>query len=110
MNLRFEWVLSLTCFPGPRNSPHYGGSNLQWCTSRVILRGGIVVYRAICRHVGSSRRGMLWKNSLTSNWSIMRDPMIHTYFSEKDIHQIVTRGQTPETVLSQIETFKRGIP
>ena len=36
--------------------------------------------------------------------------MIRTYFSEKDIHQIVTRGQTPETVLSQIEIFKRGIP
>ncbi|HSX80301.1 MAG TPA: DUF4301 family protein [Candidatus Saccharimonadia bacterium] len=39
-----------------------------------------------------------------------RDPMIHTYFSKKDIHQIIARGQTPETVLSQIEIFKRGIP
>src|SRR5215831_21203855 len=36
--------------------------------------------------------------------------MIHTYFSKEDIHQIITRGQTPETVLSQIEIFKRGIP
>ena len=40
----------------------------------------------------------------------MRDPMIHTYLSKADIHQIITRGQTPETVLSQIEIFKRGIP
>ena len=39
-----------------------------------------------------------------------RNPMIHTYFSREDIHQIMTRGQTPETVLSQIEIFKRGIP
>jgi hypothetical protein len=35
--------------------------------------------------------------------------MIHTYFSKEDMHQITTRGQTPETVLSQIETFQRGI-
>lgn len=40
----------------------------------------------------------------------MRDPMIHTYFSKEDIHQIITRGQTPETILSQIEIFKLGIP
>jgi hypothetical protein len=40
----------------------------------------------------------------------MRDPMIDTYFSQADIHQIMTRGQTPEAVLSQIEIFKRGIP
>jgi hypothetical protein len=53
---------------------------------------------------------MLKKNSLTSNWSIMRDPMIYTCFSREDIHQIITRGQTPEPVLSQIEIFKRGIP
>jgi Domain of unknown function (DUF4301) len=53
---------------------------------------------------------MLRKNSLTFNWLIMRDPMIHTCFSREDIHQIITRGQTPETVLSQIEIFKRGIP
>jgi Domain of unknown function (DUF4301) len=39
----------------------------------------------------------------------MRDPMIHTCFSREDIHQIITRGQTPEAVLSQIEIFKRGI-
>jgi hypothetical protein len=36
--------------------------------------------------------------------------MMHTYLSKADIHQIITRGQTPETVLSQIEIFKRGIP
>jgi Domain of unknown function (DUF4301) len=36
--------------------------------------------------------------------------MTHTYFSKEDIHQITSRGQTPETVLSQIEIFKRGIP
>ena len=36
--------------------------------------------------------------------------MIHTYFSKEDIHQIITRGQTPEAVFSQIEIFKRGIP
>jgi len=36
--------------------------------------------------------------------------MIHTYLSKEDIHQIITRGQTPETILSQIEIFKRGIP
>jgi hypothetical protein len=35
--------------------------------------------------------------------------MMHTYFSREDIHQITTRGQTPETVLSQIEMVKRGI-
>src|SRR5215813_8863554 len=40
----------------------------------------------------------------------MSDPMIHTCFSREDIHQIITRGQTPEAVLSQIEIFKRGIP
>ena len=40
----------------------------------------------------------------------MRDPMMHTYFSKEDIHQIIARGQTPEIVLSQIEMFKRGIP
>src|SRR5215831_7386525 len=40
----------------------------------------------------------------------MREPMIHTYFSKEDIHQIITRGQTPETILSQTEIFKRGIP
>ncbi len=40
----------------------------------------------------------------------MRDTMIHTYFSKEDIHQIITRGQTPEAILSQIEIFKRGIP
>lgn len=40
----------------------------------------------------------------------MRETMIHTYFSKADIHQITTRGQTPEAVLSQIEIFKRGIP
>src|SRR5215470_7248076 len=39
-----------------------------------------------------------------------RDPMTHTYFSKADMHQIMARGQTPETVLAQIETFKRGIP
>ena len=42
--------------------------------------------------------------------AMTRNPMIHTYFSREDIHQIITRGQTPETVLSQIEIFKRGIP
>jgi len=36
--------------------------------------------------------------------------MIHTYFSKADIHQIITRDQTPENILSQIEIFKRGIP
>jgi hypothetical protein len=36
--------------------------------------------------------------------------MIHTYFSKEDIHQIITRGQTPEAVFSQIEIFKRGMP
>jgi len=36
--------------------------------------------------------------------------MIHTYLSKEDIHQIITRGQTPEAVLSQIQIFKRGIP
>jgi len=36
--------------------------------------------------------------------------MKHTYLSKADIQQIITRGQTPETVLSQIEIFKRGIP
>ena len=40
----------------------------------------------------------------------MRDPMIHTCFNKQDMHQIITRGQAPETVLSQIEIFKRGIP
>ena len=39
----------------------------------------------------------------------MRDPMIHTYFSKADLHQIMARGQTPETVLAQIEILKRGI-
>src|ERR1043166_5136448 len=36
--------------------------------------------------------------------------MMHTYFSKEDIHQIIARGQIPETVLSQIEFFKRSIP
>jgi len=36
--------------------------------------------------------------------------MIHTYFSKADMHQIITRDQAPEAVLSQIEIFKRGIP
>ena len=36
--------------------------------------------------------------------------MIHTSFSKEDVHQIITRGQIPETVLSQIEIFKRGVP
>jgi hypothetical protein len=36
--------------------------------------------------------------------------MIHTYFSKADIHQIITRDQTPENILLQIEIFKRGIP
>src|SRR6266700_2628783 len=40
----------------------------------------------------------------------MRDSMIPTCFNQKDMHQIITRGQAPETVLSQIEIFKRGIP
>jgi hypothetical protein len=40
----------------------------------------------------------------------MRDPMIHTYFSKADMHQIIARGQTPEAVLAQIEIFQRGIP
>jgi len=39
----------------------------------------------------------------------MRDPMIHTCLTKEDSHQIIARGQTPETVLSQIEIFKRGI-
>src|ERR671924_1612380 len=38
------------------------------------------------------------------------DPMMHTYFSKADIHQITAQGQTPEAVLSQIEIFQRGIP
>ena len=45
-----------------------------------------------------------------SNWLMTSNPMIHTSFSKADVHQITTRGQTPETILSQIEIFKRGIP
>src|SRR5262249_23004517 len=84
------------------------GSNVQRCTS-----GGIcMVARPSC-HLPACRVS-LEKNAegtfSLSNWPIMSDPMIHTCFSKEDIHQIITRGQTPEAVLSQIEIFKRGIP
>src|SRR5215471_20937410 len=41
---------------------------------------------------------------------MMCDPMIHTYLSQADVHQIIARGQTPKAILSQIEMFKCGIP
>lgn len=36
--------------------------------------------------------------------------MIHTCFSKEDIHYLATRGHTPDTVLAQIEMFKKGMP
>src|SRR5215471_3626513 len=37
------------------------------------------------------------------------DFMIHTYFSQKDIQHLTSHGHTPETVLAQIEIFKKGM-
>lgn len=36
--------------------------------------------------------------------------MSYTLFSKEDIQHITARGQTPDTVLSQIEVFKKGMP
>lgn len=38
------------------------------------------------------------------------DGMIHPCFSTEDMQYLSTRGHTPDTVLSQIEMFKKGMP
>src|SRR5262245_29201093 len=84
MNLRFAQIFPLAWFLGLRHLSCHGGIKC----AMVHLR----------------------KKALTFTRSITCDPMMHTYFSPEDLHQIITRGQTLETVLSQIEIFERGIP